>query len=54
MSCRETAVVFNFSSFSKLFIYGQDARQAIEWICCADIDKPINSSVEILSFKVFP
>lgn len=45
MSCRETAAVVNLSSFSKLFLYGPDAKQALEWIGTADIDKPTNSFV---------
>lgn len=45
MSCRETAAVFNFSSSAKLLIYGPEARQALQWICTADIDKPTNSFV---------
>lgn len=45
MSCRETAAVFNLSSSAKLFIHGPEARQALQWICTADIDKPTNSFV---------
>ncbi|KAG4075763.1 hypothetical protein HA402_003589 [Bradysia odoriphaga] len=45
LSCRETAAVFNLSSFAKFFIYGPEAREALQWICTADIDKPINSVV---------
>ncbi|XP_037027162.1 sarcosine dehydrogenase, mitochondrial-like [Bradysia coprophila] len=45
LSCRETAAVFNLSSFAKFFIYGPEAREALQWICTADVDKPINSVV---------
>ncbi|KAJ6637374.1 Sarcosine dehydrogenase, mitochondrial [Pseudolycoriella hygida] len=45
MSCRETAAIFNQSSYSKLFVYGPDARQAMQWISSADIEKPSNSVV---------
>jgi sarcosine dehydrogenase len=39
-ACREAAVVFDQSSFSKALIVGRDAEKALQRICAADLSKP--------------
>ncbi|XP_055319035.1 sarcosine dehydrogenase, mitochondrial-like [Sitodiplosis mosellana] len=45
MSCRTKAAIFNLNSFSKILIDGPDSKEAMEWICTNDINKPPNSIV---------
>ncbi len=39
-ACRETAALFDQSSFAKFEISGFDAEQALSWICANNIAKP--------------
>lgn len=52
ISCRTKAAVFDLSYYSKLYIGGPDARDALNWICTANLDKPFNSLV-FSSFDIF-
>ena len=42
---REGVTVFDQTSFAKFRMTGRDARQALDWICANDIDKPVGSLV---------
>ena len=45
LATRETAVVFDQTSFAKFTVVGRDALAALQWIAANDIDKPIGSVV---------
>lgn len=38
-ACRETAVLFDQSSFAKFLVTGPDAAEALNWICAGNIDR---------------
>lgn len=40
-AARETAALFDQSSFSKLLVVGPDAAQALSWICANSVDRPV-------------
>ena len=40
---RESAALFDQTSFAKFALKGPDARAALDWICANDIDKPVGS-----------
>jgi 4-methylaminobutanoate oxidase (formaldehyde-forming) len=42
---RETAALFDQSSFAKFLMVGPDAVAALTWICANDIDRPVGSLV---------
>lgn len=45
LACRESAVVFDQSSFAKFRLQGTDATKALNWICANDIDKATGSLI---------
>ncbi|XP_029735141.2 sarcosine dehydrogenase, mitochondrial [Aedes albopictus] len=45
LTCRHDAAMFNLSYFSKLFLTGSQAKEAVEWIFTGDLNKPINKTV---------
>ncbi|MDQ1733707.1 MAG: hypothetical protein QOK10_3866 [Pseudonocardiales bacterium] len=42
---RERVALFDQTSFGKLLITGPDAQRALQWICAADVDVPVGSTV---------
>jgi sarcosine dehydrogenase len=44
LSCRRNVVVFNMSSMGKILVSGNDAEEAIEWLCTSDIKSVPNGS----------
>jgi glycine cleavage system aminomethyltransferase T/glycine/D-amino acid oxidase-like deaminating enzyme len=45
MACRQRAAIFDQSSFSKLEVFGPNARPALQELCANDIDKAIGRVV---------
>ncbi|XP_058460300.1 sarcosine dehydrogenase, mitochondrial isoform X2 [Malaya genurostris] len=45
LTCRHDATIFNLSYFSKLFLTGSQAKEAVEWIFTADLNKPVNKTI---------
>lgn len=44
-ACRETAALFDLSSFGKLLVQGRDAERVLQWVCANDIAGPPGRSV---------
>ncbi len=44
LCCRRNVVVFNMSSMGKIIVTGNDAEEAIEWLCTTDIKSLPNGS----------
>ena len=42
-AAREAAVLFDQTSFAKFALKGPDALAALNWICAANVDKPVGS-----------
>ncbi len=42
---RETAALFDQSSFAKFTLKGRDAAAALSWICANDVNKPVGSLI---------
>lgn len=45
LTCRNDATLFNLSYFCKLFLTGNQAKEAAEWIFTADLNKPVNKTI---------
>lgn len=43
LHCRNQTSLFDISYFCKILLTGPDAKAAIDWICTADMDKPVDS-----------
>lgn len=41
-SCRQDAVVFNLSSYCKVFLTGKEANEAAEWMFTANLKQDFN------------
>lgn len=52
VACRKRAALFNLSNFGKFYLTGKDARKAVDWICTADINRPVNEFVIIFLLLV--
>jgi len=44
-AARESAVVFDQSSFAKFVVKGADAEKALSWVCANDVAKPVGSLI---------
>ena len=44
-AARETAVIFDQSSFAKFALKGPDAEAALDWIAANDVRKPVGSVI---------
>lgn len=44
-AARETAALFDQTSFAKFSLKGPDAQAALNWICANDVDKPVGSLI---------
>lgn len=44
-ACREGVVIFDQSSFAKFEVRGEDAEQALSWICANDVTRPLGKLV---------
>lgn len=42
-AAREAAVLFDQTSFAKFALKGTDAQAALNWICAANVDKPVGA-----------
>ncbi len=42
-ACRESAVLFDQTSFAKFALKGPDALAALNWICANNVDKPVGA-----------
>lgn len=42
-AARETAVLFDQTSFAKFALKGPDAARALNWICAGQVDKPVGA-----------
>ena len=45
IATREQVALFDQTSFAKFRMLGRDARQALDWICANDINKPVGSLI---------
>jgi sarcosine dehydrogenase len=45
LATRERVALFNQSYFGKFFLSGPDALAAAQWLCTADVDRPVGSTV---------
>ena len=44
-ACRETAALFDQTSFAKFALKGPGAVAALQWICANDVDRPVGSLI---------
>lgn len=44
-ACRSAVAIFDQTSFSKYVVAGPDALAALQWVCAADVDVPVDACV---------